>query len=541
MRPRPPLALQPYLPLLWRLSFAASLVGVEFVLRVALRTGNPLAHPLGPAGQTFYCFVMAWVVSLAILAVMEGAATTREAVARFAGVPLHAGWLALHLALFVPIVWPQLARQLLAGSWLSDTVIYYLPHALAPLALLALLRALSPLGNWRLLLRSVARLQPQAIWIAAAAALVIHAARTLWEPATVVTVALVKLQLLPFFPDLQVHAAERILSTPRLAVQIAEGCSGLEGVGLMLVFCTGWLWHLRKEFRFPAALLIIPVAIVVVFLLNSVRISLLFAIAQMGFVEVAMAGFHSQAGWIFFLAVAFIVAIASRQIAWLQQAESFAPVAATEQRTPNPVAAFLLPLLAILAAGMVASAISAGFESFYGLRLLACVAVLLVYRRCYAALAWQGSWRGVAGGVAVFVMWMVAAHWLAPPAQMPETLAQMSPATRGLWIAIRVAAAAITVPMAEELAFRGFLMRRFTGTDFTAIRLQEVTPLALLLSSVLFGITHGSFWAPGIAAGLVYGALVRRTGSIGEAVLAHGVTNALLAVAVLGFDQWQLW
>jgi hypothetical protein len=28
---------------------------------------------------------------------------------------------------------------------------------------------------------------------------------------------------------------------------------------------------------------------------------------------------------------------------------------------------------------------------------------------------------------------------------------------------------------------------------------------------------------------------------LGEAVVAHATTNALLAVAVLGFDQWELW
>jgi hypothetical protein len=34
---------------------------------------------------------------------------------------------------------------------------------------------------------------------------------------------------------------------------------------------------------------------------------------------------------------------------------------------------------------------------------------------------------------------------------------------------------------------------------------------------------------------------MRRTGKIGECVLAHATTNALLAGCVLVGEQWQLW
>jgi exosortase E/protease (VPEID-CTERM system) len=447
----------------------------------------------------------------------------------------------LHFALVVPLAWPQVLGQIPIGNASAD-ISRYLPHAIAPLALVALLRGLAPPSLWISLIRSTGKLPLRALLIAAMAALLIHVAQLMWEPAAAITFALVKAQLLPFFPDLQVFPGDRVLATRHLEVAIAEVCSGLEGVGLMLAFCTGWLWHLRREFRFPRALLILPVAMAVAFLLNSVRISLLFAIAEIGFVEVATAGFHSQAGWIFFLAVAFLVAIASRQIGWLQRSDFVpGPVAGGEESRKKTVAAFLLPLLVILATGMLVSAISAGFETFYFLRLLACVIVLVIYRHSYLTLDWRFGWRGLVGGVLVFGVWIAAGHWLVEPTEMPAPLADMSPATRGFWIAARVAAAAITVPIAEELAFRGFLLRRFTSADFAEIRLQDATLVALLLSSVLFGFTHGSFWAPGILAGLVYGALAKYTGRIGEAVVAHATTNILLAVVVLWLEQWHLW
>ena len=52
---------------------------------------------------------------------------------------------------------------------------------------------------------------------------------------------------------------------------------------------------------------------------------------------------------------------------------------------------------------------------------------------------------------------------------------------------------------------------------------------------------HGPRWPAGIVAGLLFGWLAKGTGRIGEAVVAHGVTNALIAVYALGFGQWQLW
>jgi len=62
-----------------------------------------------------------------------------------------------------------------------------------------------------------------------------------------------------------------------------------------------------------------------------------------------------------------------------------------------------------------------------------------------------------------------------------------------------------------------------------------------MLCAVAFGVTHGGMWLPGVFAGVAYGLLAIKTGKLGEAVAAHATTNALIAAAVLLFDQWQLW
>jgi CAAX prenyl protease-like protein len=109
------------------------------------------------------------------------------------------------------------------------------------------------------------------------------------------------------------------------------------------------------------------------------------------------------------------------------------------------------------------------------------------------------------------------------------------------WIAARSLAAVVTVPLAEELAFRGFLYRRLISADFEAVSFRRFSWLALVLSSIAFGLLHGDRWFAGAVAGLAYGGVMIRRGRIGNAVVAHGMTNALIAVDVIAFQHWHLW
>ncbi len=197
-----------------------------------------------------------------------------------------------------------------------------------------------------------------------------------------------------------------------------------------------------------------------------------------------------------------------------------------------------MPLLAILAAGMLSHALSGRFEWFYPLRLFACVAVIVIYRHRLAALDWRWSWRGPLLGVGVFLVWSVAVHFLVPDVGMPEPLAAASPWLRWSWIVCRVAGTVLTVPLAEELAYRGFLMRRLQSREFDSLAYERVGWFALAASSVLFGAAHGALWLPGSVAGFAYGWIVKRQGHLGEAVTAHMTTNLLVAAVALGSGNW---
>jgi exosortase E/protease (VPEID-CTERM system) len=388
------------------------------------------------------------------------------------------------------------------------------------------------------MVRALGSIWLYALLTAFVSVLVWRESELLWEPTADITFALVRAVLSPILPGLQADATIRVLATNRFAVQISEICSGLEGMGMMLVFVIVWLFCFRRDYIFPRALILIPAGVFAMFLLNVVRISLLMLIGYAGFPDVASFGFHSQAGWIAFNSVACGLAILSRRISWMNRI----PNVPGESGAPrNPTATYLVPLLVLIVAGMVSHALSGRFESFYPLRLVFGLVVLWAYRKDLWALDWRWSWRGLLTGAAVFLIWILAAHFFLPSATIPGPLASMTPAMFFVWVAARFGMSVLIVPIAEELAYRGYLMRCFGGVEFESLPYQAVGWVGLIVSATTFGLMHGAMWLPGLVAGLSYGFIVMRSGTLGEGVLAHATTNALIAATVLGFHQWQLW
>ena len=199
----------------------------------------------------------------------------------------------------------------------------------------------------------------------------------------------------------------------------------------------------------------------------------------------------------------------------------------------------------LLAAGMIASAAqgTGSLEWLYPLRFFAAVITLWVFRRSYASLSWGFDWLAPAVGAIVFVIWVALDRFSSPTADQDvfATLLSYSTVARVTWITFRVLAAVVTVPLAEELAFRGFLMRRLISSDFDSVSLRHFSWFALLGSSLAFGFLHGGYWIAGSIAGILFSLLVIRRGRIGEAVVAHATANALLAAYVLTYHKWHLW
>lgn len=182
----------------------------------------------------------------------------------------------------------------------------------------------------------------------------------------------------------------------------------------------------------------------------------------------------------------------------------------------------------------------------YSVKIAAVVMALIAYRRYYSELARCALTAGaalasVATGVVVLVLWIA----LDAPWMLVGTSAGFDPTDAGgqidwLLVVIRIAGAALVVPVMEELFWRSFLMRWLTVPQFLTVRPGSVTMVALLITSVLFGLEHHQ-WFAGVVAGLAYGLLYMRTNNIWAAILAHAITNGLLGIWVVQTTNWAYW
>lgn len=401
--------------------------------------------------------------------------------------------------------------------------------------------AVIPVRLWSELLRGTGWLAFSASLAAISSVLVGYFFVSFWERTAAWTLAVCAVLLRPILPNVIVDPANVIIGTPAFSVAVKQPCSGLEGIALMLGFLTFWLWLYRREYRFPRALILAPLGATASWLANAVRIAALVLIGNAGAPEASVRGFHSQAGWLAFNAIALGLCITTRRIAWFKKPER----SATVSEARNPALPWLLPFLAVLAAGMIAQAIGgAGFEPLYPLRFIAAMAALWCFRATYRTMDWRVSWFAPVLGLVVFAVWVgLPGHGAARSngLEIQNGVASLPPLARITWLTFRVAAAVITVPVCEELAFRGFLIRRLMRSNFDSLSLRAFTWPAVLLSSAAFGIMHGGQWVAGIVAGLVYSCALLLRGRIADAIVAHATTNLLIAVSVLGAGNWGLW
>ncbi|RFP09607.1 MULTISPECIES: CAAX prenyl protease-related protein [unclassified Duganella] len=181
----------------------------------------------------------------------------------------------------------------------------------------------------------------------------------------------------------------------------------------------------------------------------------------------------------------------------------------------------------------------------YPVKIAVVLALLLWYRRRYVELAWRplgGALLALtlAVGVVVLVLWVnLDAAWM----QVGNSTGY-DPRTGGAlnwWlVAVRIAGAALVVPVMEELFWRSYLMRWLASPAFLAVPPSAVRAFPLVASACLFGVEH-SLWLAGIVAGLAYGGLYVRSGRLWAPVLAHAVTNALLGAWIIVTGSWSYW
>ena len=111
-----------------------------------------------------------------------------------------------------------------------------------------------------------------------------------------------------------------------------------------------------------------------------------------------------------------------------------------------------------------------------------------------------------------------------------------------VFLFFRIAVSVVAVPILEELFWRGWLMRWIIEPNhFERLPLGAYTPMAFWVVALLFASEHGSFWDVGLLAGIVYNWWMVRNRNLWDCIIAHAVTNGVLAAWVVMGNHWQYW
>lgn len=166
--------------------------------------------------------------------------------------------------------------------------------------------------------------------------------------------------------------------------------------------------------------------------------------------------------------------------------------------------------------------------------------VLGVFFGLVAAVLWVGGQHlfnmavesaGVAGKWYVFN--------LVEPVDPRTTL---SPAAWWSQAVGRIAVATITVPVIEELFWRGFMLRAFIDyTHWDRIPMWRFTWFSFLGTSLLSVAQHPSNWAVSIFCWMLFNALFYWKRSLNFMFVVHGATNLILYIYVIAYGDWIFW
>jgi CAAX prenyl protease-like protein len=216
----------------------------------------------------------------------------------------------------------------------------------------------------------------------------------------------------------------------------------------------------------------------------------------------------------------------------------------------NATLGYVAPFVAFVAVMAIEHTFLPGSQQLYPLRFLVTLAAIIYFSRPYLNWKFSAPVASIALGIAVCAIWVAPDRlfhyrdfWLFSNAITGKASSSIAPdlKTATWFLAIRILGSVALVPIAEELFWRGFLMRWLIDTDFEKIPLGKYAPGAFWIVALLFASEHGPYWEVGLIAGVIYNWWLLRTRSLADCILAHAVTNAALAGWVLFTGEWQYW
>jgi hypothetical protein len=183
-----------------------------------------------------------------------------------------------------------------------------------------------------------------------------------------------------------------------------------------------------------------------------------------------------------------------------------------------------------------------------------------------AEMRWAFSWEAVAVGAGVFAVWVGADGYYphsnellqnhvfpffkkiglgflcseAKPVLSWNPREHFGSGLAGLFVITRILGSTWIVPPLEEVFFRSFLYRYIARPNFLDVPLNRFLPVPFLVTAIVFGFEHNQ-WLAGILCGAAFQWLVLRKNRLGDAMMAHAITNFLLGIWVIWRGAWNFW
>ena len=338
------------------------------------------------------------------------------------------------------------------------------------------------------------------------------------------------LRLLGESPDL--HRADMmILGVGDFWAELQEPCSGFSGMAMVSLVLFLYGLASRQRLRMERILILIPVAVLLSWVMNIVRISGIMLIGAYISPDLAINAFHSYAGWIAFTMLSALLMIGVESTPWFHREARVAAFSAPPffaDRKAAEILPFALFMTASLIVGASFSMPATGYPIIAAVTGLSIAAFFGVYRSALAG----PSPLSVASGLLVAALWLAGqGDGNALPAA--DILGPAAPLTVGFWVLMRVLGTTVFIPLIEEMFFRSYLLNRL---DLGG---KWGKPVALVLSSAAFAGLH-ELWLLALVSGLIFGALVLRSGKVGDAIVAHMVANGTIALWAVVFNDWSV-
>jgi CAAX prenyl protease-like protein len=217
---------------------------------------------------------------------------------------------------------------------------------------------------------------------------------------------------------------------------------------------------------------------------------------------------------------------------------------------------FILPfVLYLVGTTFIARFGDAWYPLLYSLVVAVVAAVL--FRFLWRSGIVRPHWKvlpGVAFGILGIAMWIFLCSlsieqrlgeflpsWLQPDERVGyNPFEQLQGTAIWAFIAVRMLGIAVVVPLAEELFWRGFLMRWLIDPAWEKVPIGEYTASSCAIVTLMFTLAHPEWIAAATYCLLINGLLYWKK-DLWQCIVAHAVSNLSLAVYVLVYGAWALW